>query len=183
MIRTFIAIDLPEDVRAELVSAASALRQANPSVRWVNPSGMHLTLKFLGDIEESTVGPLSRALDAMALNHVPLRLGVEGLGAFPVTRRARVIWAGLSGDLEALAELAAGVDRACAAFGVRLENRPFKAHITIGRLKTPTVVDLNKDLRKKDFLATEIVLYQSELLPSGARYTVLNRSILGHKGE
>lgn len=183
MIRTFIAVDLPEDVRAELVSAASGLGKANPSVRWVKPSGMHLTLKFLGDTEESAIEPLSRALDAMALDHAPLMLGIEGLGAFPGTRRARVVWAGLSGDLEDLAGLAAGVDRVCAAFGIQPEKRPFKAHITIGRLKIPTVINLNKELRKKDFLTTEIVLYQSELLPSGARYTVLNRSILGHEGE
>ncbi len=183
MIRTFVAIDLPEGIKDDLSSVIADLGRKNDRVRWVKPAGMHLTLKFLGDIPEQTVGTLSAELDAVAREFPPLGLAVEGLGAFPNLRRPRVVWAGMSGDLELLRKLASRVDRACTSFGVKPEKRPFQAHITIGRLKVPTVVDLNKELRKKDFSATEIVLYQSELLPTGARYTVLNRSILGHKGE
>ncbi len=183
MIRTFVAIDLPEEVKAELASVIAGLRQKNDRVRWVKPDSMHLTLKFLGDIPEQSVGPLSAELDTAARDFTPLSLAVEGLGAFPNLRRPRVVWAGLSGEIEGLRQIASRVDKACASFGVKPEKRPFQAHITIGRLKVPTVVDLNKELRKKGFSATEIVLYQSELLPTGARYTVLNRSILGHKGE
>lgn len=182
MIRTFVAIDLPEDVRADLVSVMSDLGREIRGVRWVRPEGLHLTLKFLGDIDEKTVPPLAGELDAVARGCRPLNLSVEGLGAFPDARRPRVIWAGLSGDLAVLGDLASRVDRVCTSFGVKPEKRPFRAHITIGRLKVPTMVNLNKELRNKGFLATEIVLYQSELFPTGARYTVLNRSILGHKG-
>ncbi|MCK9262789.1 MAG: RNA 2',3'-cyclic phosphodiesterase [Deltaproteobacteria bacterium] len=183
MIRTFAAIDLPEEIKADLAFVIADLSRKNDRVRWVKPAGMHLTLKFLGDIPEQVVVPLSAELGAVARDFAPLSLAVEGLGAFPNPRRPRVVWAGLSGDLEPLRKLASRVDKACASFGVKPEKRPFQAHITIGRLKIPTVVDLNKELRKKGFSATEIVLYQSELLPTGARYTVLNRSILGHKGE
>ncbi len=182
MIRTFAAIDLPEEIKADLASVIADLSRKNDRVRWVKPAGMHLTLKFLGDIPETTVGPLSAELDSVARDFPPLRLAVEGLGAFPNLRRPRVVWAGLSGEIERLRQIASRVDKACTSFGVKPEKRPFQAHITIGRLKVPTVVDLSKELRKKDFSATEIVLYQSELLPTGARYTVLNRSILGHKG-
>jgi 2'-5' RNA ligase len=183
MIRTFVAIDLPAEIKADLVSVIADLGKRNDKVRWVKPEAMHLTVKFLGDIPEQAAGPLSGDLDAVAQDFPPLNLAVEGLGAFPNLRRPRVVWAGLSGDLDMLRQLAIRVDQACAPFGVKPEKRPFQAHITIGRLKVPTVVDLSKELRKKDFSATEIVLYQSELLPTGARYTVLNRSILGHKGE
>lgn len=183
MIRTFVAIDLPEDVRADLVSVMSDLGREIRGVRWVRPEGLHLTLKFLGDIDEKTVPPLAGELDAVARGCRPLNLSVEGLGVFFDARRPRVIWAGLSGDLAVLGDLASRVDRVCTSFGVKPEKRPFRAHITIGRLKVPTMVNLNKELRNKGFLATEIVLYQSELFPTGARYTVLNRSILGHKGE
>lgn len=183
MIRTFVAIDLPEDIKADLASVIADLRRKNDRVRWVKPTGLHLTLKFLGDIPEQTAGPLSAELDAVARDFPPLSLAVEGLGAFPNLRRPRVVWAGLNGDLELLQKLASRVDKACTSYGAKPEKRPFQAHITIGRLKVPTVVDLSKELRKKDFSATEIVLYQSELLPTGARYTALNRSILGHKGE
>ena len=183
MIRTFVAIDLPEEIKADLASVIADLSKKNDRVRWVKPAGMHITLKFLGDIPEQTGGPLSVELNAVSRDFSPLGLAVEGLGVFPNLRRPRVVWAGLSGEIERLGQLASRVDKACALFGVKPEKRPFQAHITIGRLKIPTVVDLNKELRKKGFSATEIVLYQSELLPSGARYTVLNRSILGYKGE
>jgi 2'-5' RNA ligase len=183
MIRSFVAINLPEEIKDDLASVVSELRDENRAVKWVKPEGLHLTLKFLGDIDEKTVAPLAAELDAVAKNHPPMSLNIEGLGAFPDPKRPRVVWAGLGGDLEILRDIASQVDHVCASFGVKPEKRPFRAHITIGRLKVPTVVDLNKELRKKGFLATEMVLYQSELLPTGARYTVLNRSILGHKGE
>jgi len=182
MIRTFVAVDLPEEIKSDLAYAVADLRRESRGVKWVRPEGLHITLKFLGDIDERIVGPLSKELDGVALDYRPLSLEVEGLGAFPNPRRPRVVWAGLGGEIEILQEIAERVDRVCASFGVKPEKRPFRAHITIGRLKVPTMIDLNKELRKKGFLATEMVLYQSELFPTGARYTVLNRSILGHKG-
>jgi 2'-5' RNA ligase len=153
-------------------------------VKWVQPEGLHVTLKFLGGVDEGLVPELSRELDVIAQAYHPLQVMLSRLGAFPDTRRPRVVWAGLSGDVRTMAEIAERVDRICSSFGMEPEKRPFRAHITIGRLKIPTVIDLSQEVRETGFTIEHIVLYKSELTPTGARYSVLHRSVLGQeKGE
>ncbi len=182
MIRTFIAIPLPDNLKEMLGRTMSSLRKKNPGVRWVKPEGIHLTLKFLGDIAEDLVEDLSAELDNIARGYPALSLRFSGFGAFPNTRRPRVIWVGLAGDLPELAGLASQVDAMCSGFGIEREKRAFSAHITLGRLKVPSMVDLETDLIEEGFSATQVLLYRSELLPTGARHTILHRSSLGHKG-
>jgi 2'-5' RNA ligase len=182
MIRTFIALPIPDDIKDSLQSAILQLKGKNHGVRWVKSGGLHITLKFLGDIPEDLVNPLSIELDRAARGHPRLKLMLSDCGAFPNVKRPRVIWAGLSGDVGELTGLAASIEKACALCGIPEEKRPFSSHITLGRLKTPTVVDLGIGSLAGMFSANEVLLYQSELLPSGARYTVLHRSSLGDKG-
>ncbi len=182
MIRTFIALPIPEEIKASLGGAIAQLKTKNPAVRWVKPEGLHITLKFLGDIEEALVDPLSADLDKSAANYPQLTLALSGFGAFPNTRRPRVVWAGLVGSMQELISLAADIDMACLAYGIALEKRPFSGHITLGRLKAPTMVDLAMNPASGTFSASEILLYKSVLLPGGAQYTVLHRSSLGSKG-
>src|SRR5512136_114839 len=118
MIRTFIALPIPDDIKDSLQSAILKLKGKNHGVRWVKPEGLHITLKFLGDIHEDLLGTLSVELDRAAQNHHALKLSLSSCGAFPNVRRPRVVWAGLSGDMEELSGLAASIEIACARCGI-----------------------------------------------------------------
>ncbi|HPE45173.1 MAG TPA: RNA 2',3'-cyclic phosphodiesterase [Deltaproteobacteria bacterium] len=179
MIRTFIAIALPDDIKASIDTAVAALRERNRAVRWVKPEGLHITLKFLGEIPEDIVAPLSADLDRVGGTSRPLQLSLASFGAFPGMKRPRIVWIGLEGDVAELAALARSIDRACAKYGIAEERSPFSGHITLGRLKTPTVVDLGIGSVSGMFMASEVLLYRSVLSPGGAQYTVLHRSSLG----
>ncbi|HQG30951.1 MAG TPA: RNA 2',3'-cyclic phosphodiesterase [Deltaproteobacteria bacterium] len=184
MIRTFIALEIPREIKVYLGEIISGLRQKNRGVKWVQPEGLHITLKFLGNIDEGLVPSLSRELAALAAAFPAAHVSLSRLGAFPDAKRPRVIWAGLIGDTAILADIAAKTDQICTSLGMEPEKRPFRAHITIGRLKLPTVVDLAQEIRERDFTINHVILYKSELTPSGARYSVLHRSVLGQeKGE
>jgi len=182
MIRTFIALPIPDDVREALSAAITALKSRNPSVKWVKPDNIHLTIKFLGDIAEDLIKPISMELDRTLERFQELDLGVTGLGVFPGMRRPRVVWAGLEGETRELVEMARSVDAMCERFGIRRDRRPFSPHITLGRLKIPSMVDLGIHLTEKGYRAKEVIFFRSELLPQGARYTILHTSNLGHKG-
>lgn len=132
--RLFIAIDLPEARRRAIAQATAPLREAAPSVSWVDETRLHLTLKFLGEQPEDAVSPLAAALREAAAFHSPLTLDLGGLGAFPSRRRPRVIWLGVAPDpkLELLHD---DVERACAALGYEVEGRAFRPHLTLGRAR------------------------------------------------
>ncbi|HHO75587.1 MAG TPA: RNA 2',3'-cyclic phosphodiesterase [Deltaproteobacteria bacterium] len=182
MIRTFIALPIPDDIKKALGDAICSLRSTNSSVRWVRPDNIHLTLKFLGGINEDLVDPISMELDKVAAHYGELNLTLSGLGVFPGIHRPRVVWAGLEGDTGPLVKMASSVDAMCVKFGINPDKRPCSPHITLGRLKTPSMVDLGIHLGSKNYRAKEVVFYRSELLPQGARYTILHTSNLGHKG-
>jgi RNA 2',3'-cyclic 3'-phosphodiesterase len=178
MIRAFIALPLPDDIKDTLLAGINKLKEKNRGVRWVRREALHITLKFLSDIPEEIVEPLSRELDAASYAFPPLSLSFTGFGVFPNVRKPRVVWAGLSGDMKELADLSASVEKACVRCGIPEEKRPFSAHITLGRLKIPTVLDLDIGSFTEKFTVSEVLLYRSELLPGGPRYTVLHRSSL-----
>ncbi|MBN1635130.1 MAG: RNA 2',3'-cyclic phosphodiesterase [Deltaproteobacteria bacterium] len=182
MIRAFIAIPLPEEINDSIQGMVSGLREKNHAVRWVRPEGMHLTLKFLGNIDESLVEPLSLGLDDVVAKYACLELKLSGLGVFPHVRRPRIVWIGLTGDIEKLAHLAGSIDDLGFQFGIERERREFSSHITLGRLKVPTMVDLGIDFTQETFTATQVLLFQSKLSSQGARYSVLHRSVMMPKG-
>jgi RNA 2',3'-cyclic 3'-phosphodiesterase len=189
MIRTFIALELPETARRTLSNLQSGLRSELPSVRWVRPEGIHLTLKFLGDIREDQVAAIGAAMgaaiEAVAREQGPLTLAIKGLGVFPGVRKARVIWAGLSGDTENLMALQTAVDTALEGVGFAPQRRRFKAHLTLGRFKQPlpahklvAVLEQRGDFTPLEMHLERVVLYRSELRPQGARYTILSHASL-----
>jgi 2'-5' RNA ligase len=147
---------------------------------------MHLTLKFLGEIQESVVGTVRDALTGLATGNTPFQAELKGLGGFPNLRRPNVLWAGVTAGAAELVALAEQVEREMESLGFKREGRPFRPHLTLGRVK------LDKDLgavcaqMEKDagqsfgvFFVTEMVLFQSVLSPSGANYTALGRFKLG----
>ncbi len=182
MIRTFIAIDLPPGVRSALGELQEQLRRSGARIRWVKPTGIHLTLKFLGDIEPAQVNAVAQAMRQAAASAAPFRLTPMGCGAFPSIKQMRVVWVGLDGDLDPLHRLRQRLETVLEPLGFPLEKRPFRAHLTIGRVKDrgrlrslQNALLALQDFRLEDFDVTEVVLYKSELRPDGARYTPLER--------
>jgi RNA 2',3'-cyclic 3'-phosphodiesterase len=186
MIRAFIALELPDAARRALADLQRPLKRERFSIRWVRPHGIHLTLKFLGDISPDRIDTIGQALDIATRGHHALALRIKGLGVFPGVRKARVIWAGLTGETAALMDLQAAVAQALEPVGFPHEQRRFRAHLTLGRFKkippAPELVTLLErcsDYSPCDLSLSRVVLYRSELRPQGARYTPLSVAALG----
>lgn len=184
MLRTFIAVDLPASVRAELEKFEKDLKKAGAQVSWVKPDRIHLTLKFLGNVSEDLIDGIKQALEEVAASTNRLRLQPSSCGAFPTLKRMRVVWVGLQGDDEPLRALVKQVESALEPLGFTPEDRPFKAHLTLGRVKgsrnlrsLQDALLAGRDFQAEAFDVTELVLYKSELRPEGAHYTPLFRAV------
>lgn len=155
-------------------------------VRWVPDENVHLTVQFLGAVPEERVEAVGAAIAAAAASAGPLLLEVKGAGGFPNSRRPRVVWLGLSGDVEALAALAADLGKRLAPLGFAPEARPFAAHLTLGRARdsrgAPGLGGALAAAAQDDgvtWRATELVLFESHLSPRGPRYEPVRRAPLG----
>jgi len=177
--RLFVAIDLPDEVKAALARAQARLRDDAPraDVRWTPPRGLHLTLRFLGEVGEAAVPGVIATLTAAASGHPAVELAATGVGVFPQPTRPRVLWAGIEG---ALAGLAADIEGGLVALGHPQERRPFSAHVTLGRVRRPVALAaLNRaiaGLGRPEFgawTAREVVLYRSHQRPTGSVYEAL----------
>jgi 2'-5' RNA ligase len=182
MIRAFIAIELPEETRQRLAAMQEQLKQVRTGVRWVNPGSIHLTLKFLGNIHPAQVEDIALAVAQEVRDQPPITLGAAGLGAFPSRRKPRVIWIGMEGEVQRLTRIQARVENALEPLGFVREKRPFQPHLTIGRVKDrrklQALIDAMATLDMEPFNsfdADEIILYKSDLRPTGAIYTKLHR--------
>ena len=132
-VRVFVAVGISDEAQEQLIGAVERIRQDIPQgIRWANPSGMHLTLKFLGNIPSAGVGPLLECLDPVAAGQHPFPLQLAGLGMFPNHRKPRVLWAGTGGDLDALARLQQAVEDAITGLGYPREQRPFRGRLASG---------------------------------------------------
>lgn len=176
--RAFIAIDLPERVRSALGEAQKVLKLQGFRVKWVRPSSIHLTLKFLGSTAVADVDKIVAAMALAAQNCTPFSLAAKGIGVFPDIRRARVIWTGLTGGLETLQQMQQSLDGHLADQGFAPENRDFKAHLTLGRVKgkinsnhlKAALIEL-AGFESKPFDVSRMILFKSELRAGGAVYT------------
>lgn len=186
--RCFVAVDLSPAVRDAVAAAQARLREvaSGADVRWVQPAQFHVTLQFLGRVADAEVPRVVDALRDPSRTAPSLALAVRGLGAFPTVRRPRVVWAGLAGDVEALARVAAAVGAALGPLGFTPEARPFSAHLTLGRVRSPralraliAALDAAGDVALGTWIAAEIVLYESRLRPTGAIYDAVARLPMG----
>ncbi len=178
--RTFVAIDIPAEIRQRISQLIEELKPTTNRVRWARPEGLHVTLKFLGEVPPEKVEEVKSRLTAVHLA-APFGVQVEGAGYFPSEHSPRVIWLGLHGA-EPLTELANGVENALIPLGFSKEDRPFSAHLTLGRLRTPDQIFAVKEiLRRREplnlgsFTPDEFFLYESRLSPEGSRYHKLAR--------
>ncbi len=177
-LRSFLAVDLAPHARAQAAQVMEELRPGAPEgVRWVPEENLHLTLKFLGDVDPDRIPKLIAAASAKLERVGGFELMLGGLGAFPNARRARVVWLGVQAGGPELARLARKLDAAAARIGVERERRPFRTHLTLGRLRQPAPLSLTgvPCPDAKPFFVEEVVLYESRLSPIGARYVPLAR--------
>jgi len=182
-IRAFIAIELPATARSALAQASQQLARQLPagSVRWVKPERMHLTLRFLGDTAVTQLPALAAQLDELAARHAPFNLRLDKLGCFPHCKRPRVIWAGLTGNVAALSTLKQDLDTRLVSLGWEEEERPFQAHLTLGRVKNSRAVSQVKwgiEMEKAEMGVTAVHLIESQLQRSGPIYTIRHTSHL-----
>jgi RNA 2',3'-cyclic 3'-phosphodiesterase len=183
-VRSFVAVLLPEALRIRIDEAAAPLRGQAAGVSWVRADNLHLTLRFLGAIDEATIGRVREALVEAAAATAPFRIEVGGFGGFPSSRTPRVLWVGLTAGAEPLAALHAHLERALAARGIAPEGRGFHAHITLGRAREPRGVSglepvLGAAAGPLGGAPVEALhLMRSDLHPAGARYSVVAREVL-----
>ena len=180
-LRLFVALEPPPELR----QALTALRDRLPddrSVRWVRAENLHLTLRFLGDTPIDDVPALQDSLVSVGAGHHAMDLRLEGGGAFPPRGAPKVVWVGVAGDVEQLLALAAAVEEAVVKRGHPPENRGFRAHVTLARVRRGKPRGLREALAGigeiGSFTARELALVSSVLTPSGARYTTLFRAPL-----
>lgn len=182
-IRAFIAINLPQQIKAELEAFQRALKSKVPTdwVRWTAADQIHLTLRFLGNIPAEAVPALESALQRVCAAAKPFELAAERFGWFPEGTRPRVLWVDVSGQLDALNRLAQAIIIETMDWG-ELEDREFRAHLTIGRVKTNIPTDLRKlsEILGKvqlgqlgQWQVTHVDLMRSQLHPTGPVYTRL----------
>jgi 2'-5' RNA ligase len=180
-IRAFLAIEPPEDILQALSRLQEKLkREIGGRISWTKPQGQHLTLKFFGDISMEDVNNISFVVQNRKALTPSLNLKIEKTGVFPNAHRPRVIWCGVAGDLDKLSELQKQLDIDFAGIGFQKEDRSFRAHLTLGRIKDPSgLTGISEALTKQkafiagEFSCKELVLFQSKLLPQGAVYTKL----------
>ncbi len=183
-IRSFIAIELPEEVRTGLKQMQDLLKSFDSaSAKWVDPQSIHLTLKFLGNVDGAKISTIVQAVRDAAIGATPFEMRIDGLGCFPSPKRVQVVWVGLIGELEKLQALQKNIELHVAPLGFPTEKRPFAPHLTLARVResvTPvqrqtlgsriveTQVGLNLSIK-----VSGVSLMRSRLTPAGAIYSRL----------
>jgi 2'-5' RNA ligase len=179
--RLFVAAELPPEVKAELTGAQERLRRGAPPVKWVAPEAMHLTMRFLGDTSVELIPDLGRAISTALAPHAAMALRLSGVGAFPNERRPSVIWAGIGGAVAALARAQADIEAALVGLGLAPETKPFRAHLTLGRVRREAhqeqlqrlgaAIRALAPLAPVAWVADRVALFRSELGSGGPTYT------------
>ncbi|MBI2619791.1 MAG: RNA 2',3'-cyclic phosphodiesterase [Ignavibacteriales bacterium] len=178
-LRSFIALPVPADLKSEIAALIADLQSIPSDVKWEDPEKLHLTLRFLGNVDLSFVEELSQSLRGQLSYHFPFEITYEGLGAFPTWARPRVIWIGVRAD-ESLSALQRTVEEVVIGLGREKEDREFHAHLTIGRVKGFRHLDrLTAKAKSVTFepvstLCNNVLIVKSELHPAGSRYTVIH---------
>jgi RNA 2',3'-cyclic 3'-phosphodiesterase len=188
-IRCFIAVELPEDVKKELTVLENVLKARSPSVvKWVGPEGIHLTLKFLGEVPDEQIEEITMAMEEGCRGFAPFQLEVSGVGAFPNLNRVQVIWVGVKGEIDKLAALQKSIDDNTEQLGFPKENRAFSPHLTLGRVRMEAELVERQKIGKllsatsfapnQVFQVNAVYLIQSQLQRTGAIYTPIKQIIL-----
>lgn len=188
--RLFIALPLSSEIEIYLDKLIETLKNncdRSASVKWVKPGNIHLTVKFLGETDPCKVDGIIEALNLSVIGNLPINSAINRIGAFPNLSRPRIIWAGLHGGNDELVELAAKVDSAVSRLGFQREERPFKAHLTLARVRDSRGIQRlasfmkEFDLKPVDLCLDKLVLFESNLTPRGPIYRRLHELPLGQE--
>lgn len=183
--RLFIAIPLPHDVETALGALISEFRKYDGGVKWVQASNIHLTLRFLGETDQSKVSAIESAVDAVASKHDAITMNIDTIGSFPNLKRPRAIWCGMHDEIERLSAIAGNIEAEMVRIGFPSEGKPFKAHLTLGRVRDGADVRRLAEflssyrLRPIPLRLDSIVLFKSTLTPTGPIYERLYQCALG----
>jgi RNA 2',3'-cyclic 3'-phosphodiesterase len=187
-IRSFIAVPIPNNIKSTLAAAFEETFGDIQHLRSVRPQGMHITLKFLGDLKKDLAHRIGASLGAIVWNRRPFAVQAVGIGGFPDLLNPRVLYTPLIGETQSLIDMAADLEKALAEFGIAPENKPFEPHLTLARVKTPKQLGLIRKRLKAlkgvsfgEFRVEELILFRSDLRPEGAHYAPLASARLGVK--
>src|ERR1041384_5164250 len=186
-LRVFCAVEIPDGLRSRVAERLRRLRAEFPDVRasWEKPEKLHVTLKFLGDVEPARVEVWSSAAARAVTNLEPFELTIEEPGTFPPHGQPRVLWLGIVDASGRLALMQRALETECAAVGFPRESRAFKPHLTLARVRSPqgarelAAAHRETPFAPQRFQVSELVVMRSELGPGGSRYTPLSRHRLG----
>jgi 2'-5' RNA ligase len=178
-VRTFIAIDLEQGLKTALQGLIQKLKATGADVRWTHAGGLHLTMKFLGEVDEDGLATVKKVLEKVAARNPSFPLVFSGTGAFPNDRNPRVLWVGFVAE-PALLALQEDIDRELEAGGFAREDRPFRPHLTLGRVKGPgriqsVILELGQETPESmgGMTVRKVTLFESRLRPEGAEYHVI----------
>ena len=187
-IRTFIAIELPAKIIDGLKEIQDELKDGTNKVTWVKPENIHLTIKFLGDIEADKIDSIAGLLKSAAAKNRSFDISVKGVGGFPTIDNPRVLWVGIEEGNVNLSALYNNIEDALSTIGFEKEERPFKPHLTLGRIKflkdrkgLKEWIERFKDITLGQYMVDSICLFQSMLTPEGAVHIKLKKIELTHE--
>ena len=180
-IRSFLAFDLPPEIRTIIARVSGELRKSSLDVRWVKVENIHLTVVFMGNIKTEDITPIGDVVQEVCLSSCPFDVLLKGLGTFPNPRNPRILWLGFDGDLERMSHFRDALQKQLRPFGIKEEKRRFKPHLTLGRFRNykrgdPQLDELilrYHDLTDSVFSLNELSMFRSDLKPGGAEYTKL----------
>ena len=186
MLRSFLAVELPELILNRIGEIQRDLKSSRADVRWVSPENIHLTLKFFGTIEESIIESIIKLTEGPVRGTPLFFLKIQGMGAFPNLKNPRVIWMGFQEGKEIIVAIQKQLEREFEKIGVQPEDRPFHPHLTLGRMRSNRGKDeLVRGMERYreeefgNFQVEKVVLIKSDLKPTGPIYTALREIRLG----
>ncbi len=178
-IRSFLAFELPPEIKEQIGAVSRELQKSTLPVRWVKAGNIHLTIIFFGSVNEDTIDDIKEKVHLVVKRFSTIKARLNGVGVFPHWRRPRVIWVGLNGEIKKLSNLRDELQTELKVLGFREEKRPFNPHLTIGRFKG--IVDRDEEMKlildryhgliSDLHYLNELVLFKSDLKPDGPVYT------------
>ena len=181
-IRSFLAFELPQDIKTVVTRVAGEIRKSALDVRWVRPESIHLTMVFMGGVPSEQIPSIGEAVGAVCAIHGSFKISLKPMGCFPNSRNPRVVWLGIDGDMERMSRFRDELQAALLPYGIKEEERAFRPHLTLGRFKKPAkrqpeleqMLATYGDLSSPSCTLNELILFRSELKPGGAVYTKMS---------
>ncbi|MBW2514475.1 MAG: RNA 2',3'-cyclic phosphodiesterase [Deltaproteobacteria bacterium] len=186
-LRTFVAIELPESRQDDIRKLQHAFASQGLDIRWVKPMNLHLTLSFLGDVDPPDIDAVESVLSGTAANTPIFDLSPRGMGVFPNIRKPRILWVGMAGQTDMLRSVQKSVVGALVPLGFAADKRPYRGHLTIGRIKPRRThqgrlvgaLRTHQEFVSQAFTVKRLVIFKSDLRPDGPVYTRLCKMPLG----